>query len=332
MSYLYIEENGSKIGVESNTVVVECKAGNRRIVPLETLESISIYGNSTITTPCIMECIKRGIPIEYYSMSGAYFGKVMSTGHVNTARQRKQCLTNEAFHMQMSKKIIRAKIQNQIVLVRRYAKSAGKNCDQELRMMKAAVHKTETIAEANILMGQEGIAARAYFQALSKLVPKEFLFNGRSKRPPKDEFNSMISLGYSIIMNEIYGKIEGKGLNPYFGFLHKDREKHPALASDLMEEWRAVLVDAVAMSLINGHEIAKEHFTKNEETQGIYLSKEGMKRFLKKMDMKLKTEVRYLDYAAYPVSFRRAMDLQIGQYVKALEAEDAELYQPVLIR
>ena len=68
-----------------------------------------------------------------------------------------------------------------------------------------------------------------------------------------DPFNSILSLGYSIILNEIYGKIEGKGLNPYFGILHKDREKHPTLASDLMEEWRAVLIDTLAMSMLNGH-------------------------------------------------------------------------------
>ena len=70
----------------------------------------------------------------------------------------------------------------------------------------------------------------------------------------------MISLGYSIILNEIYGKIEGKGLNPYFGVMHKDREKHPTLASDLMEEWRAVLIDTTALSMLNGHELTTENF------------------------------------------------------------------------
>ncbi|MFR8246871.1 MAG: CRISPR-associated endonuclease Cas1 [Roseburia sp.] len=82
----------------------------------------------------------------------------------------------------------------------------------------------------------------------------------RSRRPPMDLFNSLISLGYSIILNELYGKIGGKGLNPYFGVMHKDREKHPTLASDLMEEWRAVLIDTTALSMLNGHELVKEDF------------------------------------------------------------------------
>jgi len=73
----------------------------------------------------------------------------------------------------------------------------------------------------------------------------------------------MIGLGYSVLMNEIYGKIEEKGLNPYFGFIHRDTENHPTLASDLMEEWRAVIVDATVMSIINGNEIQKDDFVKN---------------------------------------------------------------------
>ena len=101
-------------------------------------------------------------------------------------------------------------------------------------------------------MGYEGAAARIYFSTLGKLIDSEFIFSGRNKRPPLDPFNSMISLGYSIILNEIYGKLEGKGLNPYFGILHKDREKHPTLASDMMEEWRAVLIDTLVMGMLNG--------------------------------------------------------------------------------
>lgn len=113
----------------------------------------------------------------------------------------------------------------------------------------------------------------------------------------------MISLGYSIILNEIYGKLEGKGLNPYFGILHKDREKHPTLASDMMEEWRAVLLD-----------------------------KEGFKKYIGKLENKFHADQKYLFYIDYRVSFRRALDLQVNQLTKAIEENDASLYMPVVIR
>ena len=139
-------------------------------------------------------------------------------------------------------------------------------------------------------MGYEGTAAKIYFKILGTLIEPEFSFKGRSKRPPLDPFNSMISLGYSIIMNELYGKIEGKGLNPYFGVMHKDREKHPTLASDLMEEWRAVLIDSTVLSMINGHEITKEEFYTMTEQPGVFLEKDALRKYIKKLEGKFRTE------------------------------------------
>lgn len=133
-------------------------------------------------------------------------------------------------------------------------------------------------------------------------------------------------------MNEVYCKSEMKGLNPYFGFLHRDAEKHPTLASDMMEEWRAVIVDATVMSMINGHEIHKEHFISDLEEPGYYLTKDGLKLYLNKLEKKFQTSVRYLKYVDYPVSFRRAILLQMEQLVKAIEKGDANLYEPLVIR
>lgn len=133
-------------------------------------------------------------------------------------------------------------------------------------------------------------------------------------------------------MNELYGKIEAKGLNPYFGFMHRDKEKHPTLASDMMEEWRAVIVDATVMSMINGHEIHKDDFITNVEEPGCFLTRNGIKTYLSKLEKKLQTEIRYLSYIDYAVSFRRGIALQLDLLVKAIETEDASIYKPIEIR
>lgn len=140
-----------------------------------------------------------------------------------------------------------------------------------MKILHYKVDKATTIAEAT---GYEGSAARAYFKGLNLVVNVPgFNFTGRNRKPPRDRFNSMLSLGYALVMNDVYGAIEGRGLNPYFGFIHQDKEKHPTLASDLMEEWRAVIVDSVVMSLINGHEIAAKNFYFDEETKGVFFDK-----------------------------------------------------------
>ena len=190
----------------------------------------------------------------------------------------------------------------------------------------------EKCVNVSQLMGYEGMAAREYFKTLGRLIATEFSFEKRSRRPPKDAFNSMISLGYSILMNEIYGKLEAKGLNPYFGILHSDKEKHPTLASDFMEEWRAVISDSTAMSMINGHEIHKDDFYQPDGDEGIYLTTDGFKSFIRKFEGKLQTASRYLPYVDYSVNFRRAMDIQVSAYCNVLKTGDPSLYKPVIIR
>ena len=337
MSFLYVTENGPSISVKANYIEIKLSENCTKKVPIETLESISIFGKANMTTPCMIECLKRGIPVSYYSKYGSYFGRLESTGHISAERQRKQAqLYNTDFSLQLGKRILSAKLKNQKVLLQRYGRNnifIRKNIvSEEIKMIGISEGKMERCKNREELMGHEGNAAKYYFRGLSKLVSDEWKFNGRSRRPPKDEFNSMLSLGYSILMNEIYGKIQNKGLNPYFGFIHQDKEKHPTLASDLMEEWRAVIVDSVVMSLVTGHEIKKEHFQNDIDQPGFFLTNEGMKIFVNKLEAKEHTNTRYLTYVDYPVSFRRAIEMQIGQLVKAIEEEDATLYEPIRIR
>lgn len=123
MSLLYVNENSACIGIEANRFVVKYADGMKKMIPAETLESIAIMGYAQMTTQCVRECLRRGIPVSYYSKGGSYFGRLQSTGHINAKRQRQQCaLYQSDFALQFSKKIIRAKLKNQLVVLRRYEK------------------------------------------------------------------------------------------------------------------------------------------------------------------------------------------------------------------
>lgn len=333
MSLLYINENGATVGVEGSRFIVKYADGMKRSLPIESMEAITIMGKSQMTTQCTIECLKRGIPVSYFSKNGLYFGRVQSTNHVNTFRQRRQCeLYESEFATELSKKIIKAKIKNQRVVLGRYERSKGLDLSDIKKMMNICYSKIQYCDSISEIMGYEGQAAKYYFDGLSQCIEEEFTFHGRSRRPPLDEFNSMISLGYSILMNELYYKIEMKGLNPYFGFLHRDSEKHPTLASDLMEEWRAVIVDATVMSMINGHEIKKEDFSVNMDEPGVFIEKNGLRKYLNKLEKKFQTSIKYLSYVNYATTFRNAITLQINQLVKAIENGDASIYEPIQLR
>lgn len=333
MSLLFINENNATIGVEDSRCYVQYADGMKKIVPIETLEGITIMGHAQMTVRCVQECLKRGIPVSYFSKGGTYFGRLQSTGHINSERQRKQCLLYETeFAVELARNIVRAKLKNQIVVLKRYEKGENASVKEALKMMHICREKIVQCKTISEIIGYEGQGAKAYFEGLAELIDSDFRFHGRNRRPPRDEFNSMLSLGYSILMNELYSKIESKGLHPYFGFMHRDKEKHPTLASDMMEEWRAVIVDSTVMSMINGHEIHKEDFMIDVDEPGCFLTRNGLKIYLSKLERKLQTEIRYLSYVDYAVSFRRGIALQLDLLVKAIETGDASVYKPIEIR
>ena len=332
MSYLYVCEQGAEIHCSAGRFQILLKGIEIRSVPNETVEVIEIFGNVQITTPCMRFCMMHGVNVIFYSTTGKYFGKLISTGHVNVGRQRLQATLEDKFKLTVARNIVSAKIHNQSVLLRRYARNNAINVDEQIITMNRYAKKIDICSQVDEIMGYEGAAARIYFQTLGQLINQDFIFEGRNRRPPQDPFNSLISLGYTILLNEIYGKLEAKGLNAYFGVLHQDREKHPTLASDLMEEWRAVIVDSVAMSMLNGHELLPSDFYKDEESGGVFLEKNAFKSYVGKLENKFHTNNNYLGYIEYRVSFRRALDLQVNQFCKAIENNDPNLYIPVRIR
>lgn len=331
LSYLYVTESGSTISIDGGYFIVTQKNGLLRKIPKETLESVALFGNISITTPCVKEFLKKGISVSYFSENGAYFGRLKSTKHNNIKRLKKQIYMSDEqdFSLKLSQKIIKAKINNQITVLRRYTKNNAIN-DDEIKNMKYSLSRIEYTKTSDELLGYEGSAAKSYFKGLSNIVNPNFQFQCRNRMPPKDPFNSMLSLGYTLLIYEIYGEIENKGLIPYCGFLHKDHENHPTLASDLCEEWRSVIVDSVVLSLVQGYEISKDCFIKDDETNGVFLTKNGMNIFLKKYEAKMRSETKYINNQT--MSFRRCLWHQVNSLTKAIENSDIDFYNPIYIR
>ena len=330
MSNLYINENGAVVGIGDGKCQITKGGEVIESIPVNTLDGITILVKSQLTTQMVEYCLTNGIAVSYFSKGGKYFGRLESGEHANAVRQRLQCrLYEEEFAMHFSKNIVAAKIHNQKVVLNRYASSGEADCSENIKKLNILKKKAESAKAFSDLGGYEGMAARLYFEGLGKCVDEEFAFLGRSRRPPKDEFNSMIGLGYTILIREIQCQLESHGLNEYLGFMHRDRYNAPSLACDLVEEWRAIIVDAAVMSLISKHMIHKEHFQR--ENESVYLNKDGCKIFLNWLERKLNTKIRYIDDAE-SMDFRHAIDAQIISLVKAMDNNDAGLYQPIRVR
>lgn len=254
MSFLYVTEPDCKIYFNENQIVMEDGKGVSTSLPIEVLEGVTLVGNANLSTGCQRELLKRGLPVTYLAANGQYFGRLESTRHVNIERQRKQFRLGDdtVFCLEFSKKIIEAKTHNQIVVLRRYNREVqDTRVKEHLRHLEAVQKKISRADTIEQVMGYEGTCAKVYFQGLACLINPLFQFQGRNKQPPRDPFNSLLSFGYTLLLYDIYGSIISKGLHPYAAFMHKDRNGHPALASDLMEEWRAVLVDTLVVTMLN---------------------------------------------------------------------------------
>lgn len=334
MSCLYVTEQGSRLNVGQGNVIVERKDGSKRMIPSEVLESILIFGRVEVSTACYQLCMRKGIRVTFLSAHGHYFGHLEPTSFVNVRRLKQQVYLsdNEEQRLLFAQMILSAKVHNQIVLLRRYMRNSQADVSKEIRNMSVSHEKMKNAGSIEAVMGFEGSAAREYFSALSKIVRPEFVFCGRSKRPPKDAFNSLLSLGYTIVLYEIYAELEARGINPYLGFIHKIREHHPALVSDLLEEWRAVIVDAVVMSMISKKEVMVEEFYNDEESGGILIADSGVKTLVRNLEKKMRADMNYLDYLEGPVSFRRAIWWQTKSLAHCIDNNELSLYQPLRIR
>ena len=331
MSYVYLTEENVKLQKKGGRYLVGRNLEVVMEIPEETLEGLMLIGRIQVSAEAMVSLLEQGIPVTWLSHTGKYYGRLTPTTHVDVFRQQKQVqLQKSPFFLALAKKSIEAKVHNQLTVLRRYNRRAtNPSIDLAIKNILAVRRHIMTADNGEQLMGFEGIIAKTYFSALSKLMPEGFEFEKRTKRPPLDPFNSMLSFGYTLLMYEFYTAIENMGLSPYFGYLHALKNHHPALASDLMEEWRAVIVDSMVLGLISHNEIKPEHFYSKEDKPGIYLNREGRVIFLRAFEKRLRQENKYIDL---DMTIRRSIQHQVGDFSQAMMAENIDMYKPIRLR
>jgi CRISPR-associated protein Cas1 len=323
----YLRKNGGKYIVEKDEKTVE-------EIPSAKVESIVVYKGTTVSTAVYEECLSNGVPLLYVDYSIRCQGRLESLNHHNIERHMVQFerYQDEEFSLELDKKIIYGKLRNGIVVLRRYNRNQlipeVKSIINQMSIYEKMLDRANTISE---LSGYEGSFSKLFFEGLSYLTCDDFKFQGRSKRPPKDPFNGLLSFGYTLLYNEIYTALIGKGLNPFVGVMHRIKNGHAALASDLMEEWRAVMVDSFVLNLVNGGTFKAVDFSWSSNN-GIYLCWEDRKTFIQRFETRLRKKVKYILDINAPLSFRESIQHQIYMFTQALEQKNPDLYNPIIIR
>ena len=332
-SNLYVYDQGSLLDYVNDTLILtyDHKRNRKKEISTENLDRIIIFGDVQLTVSCIQNALKNNTPITFLSNEGSYFGSLEPTNYVDIKRQKLQFKKSEDndFCLALSKIFVKAKIKNQRNLLFRENTSAkdpvASIYSTRILVLLNDVDKAQSIEELNLIIEKMNTF---YFTGLSYFLGDDFNFTTRVKMPPKDPFNSMLSFGYTLLIYEIQNIILSKGLNPYIGFFASDEEGIPCLCSDLMEEWRTILVDSLAFKLLKTKKLTLNDFVTNEKTGAVFLKKEARNIFVNEFGELLKKETGNIIGTSHKISYRRALEYQVHLLIEALESNCPEKYIP----
>lgn len=308
--HIVAQMNGAKIGIRGMTMKVSDKDGvTLKEVPLANIESLSLIGSVQISTQALHVLADRGIPVAYLSAGGRLVAMVDPVDSVSAEVRRAQVrkLDVPETCLELSRALITAKVMNQRTLLMRNNDALPKTVQIELaNIVKQAVKAPSLEA----LRGYEGHAASLYFEHFAGMfkgpLAKEFDANGRQRRPPPDPINACISMAYSMLTHECVAALRLARLEPSIGAYHVSRPGRPALSLDLMEPFRPLVADSIAVSSFNRDELREGHFLRT--SSGCAFTDPGRKAFFSAYSRRMDTVVTHPVFE-YRLSYRRMLVL-----------------------
>ncbi len=269
LNTLYVTTPGSYLRLEQDTVCVEIERETRLKVPLLHLSSIVTLGESSLSSPLLQHCMEKGISVSLHDRNGRFKARVEGPMSGNILLRLAQYHASPDMQMMTARNCIAGKIRNsRHVLLRAARDSVDEAASVPLQAaaatLAANLKTLEAVETMDALRGREGDAARHYFTALAWCIRPDgrstFTMNGRSRRPPLDPMNALLSFLYALLAHDCRSALEAVGLDPQFGYLHVPRPGRASLALDLMEEFRPILADRLALTLINRQQLQAKDF------------------------------------------------------------------------
>lgn len=288
LNTLFVTTQGAYLNKEGQSVVVSVDHKIKLRLPVHTLGGIICFGNIMCSPYLMAHCAKSGVTISFLSAYGRFLARVQGpvSGNILLRKEQYRRTDNVVQSAIIARPILIAKVANSRAVLRRAIRDHGENKDLQIAITRLGriIEDMKNMAtpELDTLRGKEGDASRVYFDVFDNLITsqkEDFFFNGRNRRPPMDNINALLSFIYTLLAHDCVGALEGVGLNPQSGFLHRIRPGRPSLALDLMEEFRSFFADRLALSLVNLRQINGKSFKKTE-TGAIEMNDDARKTLL----------------------------------------------------
>jgi len=287
--HLYLLHQGSLSRLEKGRLVLEERGPGRKQIleslPARKVRSVSVFGNVGFSTPALAFLLRQGATIYFFSIEGSFYGTLAQNPEPHPAVLRAQLQTPP---FSLARAFVLGKMRSAKALLEHYHLSTAQ--------MDGYLSDLERIGDLRRLRGIEGIAAREYFHRFAEIL-SNYGFHERNRRPPKDAVNAALSYGYALLLGQTLTAVRIAGLHPEIGFLHTTGRRRPALALDLMEEFRIALVDQIVVSAFRRGIFQDLHF--ENRNGGVFLTEEGRKEMIRLFEARLSTE------AKHPLGFRK---------------------------
>lgn len=320
---VYVQGYARSIGISGEVLEIREKGKLLERVRLLDVTQLSLFGNIQISAQALRELASRDIPIIHLSSGGWLVAVTTPPPHKNIELRKAQFAraSNASFALSLSKAFVSGKIRNCRTLLRRNAPDVPKEALKSLVQWRGRADRSEIMEQ---LLGFEGMAARVYFSHFADMLKSKnganvsSDFHSRNRRPPRDPVNALLSFLYSMLVKDILSAVTAVGMDPYLGFYHQSHYGRPALALDLMEEFRPLVADSVAIGMINNAEIQSSDFVCRAGASG--LTENGRKSVLTAYERRLDTLITHPLFG-YSISYRRVFEVQARLLSRCITGE-----------
>lgn len=319
-SPLYVTEQGARVGRSGERIVV--RSSNTVLADMRLLDvaQVNLFGNVQISTQALQELVQREVPVLFFSHGGYFYGIAhgMPARTVRVRAEQFDVAKNPDRALPLARAVVRTKILNQRTMLRRNAKELPAHVVPHLRRLAVAALRA---GSSEALLGIEGAAANLYFEHFHRMLTGDvatFDFRERNRRPPRDAVNAMLSLGYAILTKDVTVACLAAGVDPYVGVFHHPGRGRPALALDVMEEFRPLVVDSVVINLVNRGGVGVGDFI--VRAGAVALRPDARRHFIEAYERRMEDLVTHPVFG-YRISYRRALEVQVRLMARAITRE-----------
>lgn len=326
---VYVQSHRGRVAKSGDRLAITKDDEDAVHARLAETSQLVLMGNVYVTTPTLHELMRRNIPVTWQSYGGWFLGHTVGAGHANVELRTAQYrgAFDEQVCLKLARGWVQAKIRNCRTLLRRNRKGGmDAQAEAALKDLNRFADRAGRVRDVGTLLGVEGAAAARYFQHFTDMLKvtddtESFDMTNRNRRPPTDPVNAMLSFGYAMLFRNFVVALSAVGFDPYKGFFHQPRFGRPALALDMMEPFRPLLVDSVVVTAVNNGEIRPSDFVRS--SLGVNLSDTGRKRFIASFERRLSHEVTHPIFG-YRLEYRRLLAVQSRLLARFLTGEIGE--------